>query len=612
MARSLIQILKNNVLITKLIAYFDPRNIKFQPNYQRRAYIMAGVIAACIVFILLRYAWISFFPTDLRDQLVEAGNRQFESSITLVQPRAMITDRNGHPLAISVPSTSIFLLTRKMPKDIETLKAVSQKLSIPLKDLENYSKQKKNFIWLKRQLSFSEMEEIGSLKSWANFIGTTEEPKRVYPEKDLATQLIGFVGSDGNGLEGIEKIYNERIKAQPTRAQISRDARGNSVIITPGVASKPSQIPQDLILSIDLAIQSFTQNALKIGVRNARARGGSAVVVDVESGDVLAIASYPTYDLNSPPKYNPSARRFRPVMDAIELASTVKPLFVAKALDLKLITPKSRIYAEKGRMQIGRRFIHDTHPNEWLTPEEVLKKSSNIGIYKIAQKIGRKEFYKAMMNVGFGRTASTGLPGEWAGRIQSPESWSEIRFANMSFGQGFAISALQLARAYAILGGGGTDKGVHLLKSTNESEQKNIGPKLQFVGEKASKQTIKMLESVTEEVGGTGKKARIPGILVAGKTGTAQIWSNKTKSYSERTPVFSGILPARNPKIAIVVVLDQAQVKRAYGGPLAGPVFADIGEKTLNYLNSRGLFSFDAYKNLYLKKAVHEFSINTQ
>ena len=567
---------------------------------------MGAITAALIVFILLRYAWISFFPTELREQLIHAGTRQFESSLTLTQPRAIITDRNGHPLAISVPGTSIFLLTRKMPKETKVLQEVADKLSMPLSELLRYSKQKKKFIWLKRQLSYSEMEKIGSLKAYANFIGTADEPKRVYPEKNIASQLIGFSGSDGNGLEGIEKIYNDRIKAQPVKAEVSRDARGNYVISTPGRASKPDSVPKNLELSIDLAIQDLTQDALEKGVRDAKARGGSAVVMDVQTGEVLAIASYPTYNLNDPPHNFPSARRFRPVMDAIELASTVKPIFIAKALDLGVVTPRSVVYAENGRMQIGRRFIHDTHQNGWLTPEQILKVSSNIGIYKIAQKIGRKEFYKAMMSVGFGRTPSTGLPGEWAGRIHPPNTWSEIRFANMSFGQGFAISPLQLARAYTILGGGGLDRGIHLLKLDKSSKQDDVGPPLRFVSPKAAQQTIRMLESVTEEPGGTGKKARIPGVLVAGKTGTAQIWSNKTNSYSERTPVFAGILPARNPKIAVVVVLDEAQVKRPYGGLRAGPVFAEIGEKTLNYLNSRGLFSFEAYKNLYLKKAEYE------
>ncbi len=603
--RNAIKLIKNNIYFAKLITYFNPHKLNLHPDYQKRAYVMGAVTAALIVFILLRYAWISFFPTELRDQLISAGTRQFESQITLTQPRAMITDRNGYPLAISVPGTSIFLLTRKMPKDTKELTEVSERLDIPLQTLENYAKQKKNFIWLKRQLSFSEMEKIGNIKKWGQFIGTADEPRRIYPEKNLASQLIGFSGADGNGLEGIEKIYNDRIKAKPTKAEVSRDARGNYVISTPGLASKPDSVPQNLQLSIDIAIQDFTEEALAKGVRKAKALGGSAVVMDVQTGEVLAIASYPTYNLNKPQHSSANSRRFRPVMDAIELASTVKPIFIAKALDLGVITPRSIIYAENGRMQIGRRFIHDTHKNGWLTPEEILKVSSNIGTYKIAQKMGREEFYKALMNVGFGRTPSTGLPGEWAGRIHPPSTWSEIRFANMSFGQGFAISPLQLARSYTILGGGGVDHGIHMLKKTGPNKNE-IGPELEFVNPKAAKQTIRMLEAVTEEPGGTGRQARIPGVLVAGKTGTAQIWSNKTKSYSERTPVFAGILPSRNPKIAVVVVLDQAQVSNPYGGPLAGPVFAEIGEKTLNYLNSRGLFSFDAYKNLYLKKASYE------
>lgn len=607
--RQAIKTLITNALVVKITDYFNPSKIYLRPDYQKRAYIMGGICAALIVFILLRYAWISFFPTHLREQLISAGTRQFESSITLTQPRAIITDRNNHPLALSVPSTSIFLLTRKMPKDIKTLQAVSKKLSVPLDDLVKYSKQKKNFIWLRRQLNHAQMQEIGSLKAWADFIGTADEPNRVYPEKDLASQLIGFVGSEGNGLEGIEKIYNDRLKAIPTKTEVRRDARGDYVIATPSLASKPDQLAKSLALSIDITIQEFTQDALKNGVIRANAVGGSAVVMDIQTGEVLAIASYPTYDLNSPPENSPEARRFRPVMDAIELGSVVKPMFVAKALDLNVITPQTKIFAENGKMEVPGGFIHDTHPHGFLTPEEVLKVSSNIGIFKIVQKMGKEQFYKALIDVGFGRAPGTGLPGEWAGRIQPIDTWKEMRFANMTFGQGFAISPLQLAHALSIIAGGGIDRGVHLFRLDNSDEiEKTKKNAPRYISEKTSKTIVKMMESVLEEPDGTGKLARIPGMLVAGKTGTAQIWSNQTKSYSDRTAVFEGILPANNPKIAIVVVLDKTRVRPALGGPLAGPVFAEIGKKTLNYLNSRGLFSFDSYENSYLKKASNDLA----
>lgn len=333
-----------------------------------------------------------------------------------------------------------------------------------------------------------------------------------------------------------------------------------------------------------------------------KAKGGSAIVMDVKTGEILSIASYPTYDLNNPPENDPEARRFRPIMDAIELGSVVKPMWIAKALDLGVITPQTKVFAENGRMALPGGVIHDTHQHQWLTPEEILKVSSNIGAYKVVQKMGRAEFYKALMQIGFGRQPGTGLPGEWGGRIRKPQRWHEIDFANMAFGQGFAISPLQLLHGLSIIVGGGVDHGVNLLKVDPLQQDNTVGPLLRYVSAQTSKTVAQMMESVVEEEGGTGASARIAGVLVGGKTGTAQTWSKEQHAYSGRTPVFEGIIPADNPKLAIVVVLDRAGVRPAYGGPLAGPVFAEIGRKTVDYLNSRGIYSTQPYQNLYLMK----------
>ena len=593
-------IFKHFILITK--EYFTPSKIKTKPNLKIRAYALAGAFSAFLVFILIRYAWLSFFPTSLRSKLMDTGARQFESVVTLLQPRSTITDRNGTPLAVSVPSTSIFILTKRMPHEKEILAKVSKQLNISLHYLQSLHNEKHNFIWLKRQLSSSEITKIGSLKRWQSFIGTVDEPMRNYPEKDIAAQLIGFVGADGNGLEGLEKIYNSKLNSVPVKAQVMRDARGHFVMVTPNDASKPNQKTENLRLSIDLTIQQISQNALKSGVFKAKAKGGSAIVMDIKTGEILAMASYPTYDLNDPPENKPEARRYHPIMDSIELGSVVKPMWIAKALDLGLITPRTRIFTENGKMNIaGGGVIHDTHNRQWLTPEEILKYSSNIGAYKVVQKMGRNEFYKALNDIGFTKAPGTHLPGEWSGRIRKPQQWKEIDFANMAFGQGFGISPLQLAHGLSIIVGGGKDHGVSLFKVDPSVIEKTEIQTKPYISEKTSTLITKMMESVVEEENGTGVSARIAGILVAGKTGTAQIWSNETHSYSGRTPVFEGVIPADDPKLAIVVVLDRAGVRPAYGGPLAGPVFAEIGRKTADYLNSRGLYNVHPYENEYLK-----------
>lgn len=431
-------------------------------------------------------------------------------------------------------------------------------------------------------MNLNDFYKLGSLKKWQEFIGVIDEPKRIYPEKDIAAQLIGFVGSEGIGLEGIEKIYNSRLNIKPVKTEVMRDARGRLVMVTPNDASKPEPQVPNLKLSLDLSIQEFTQNALRDGVTKAKAKGGSAIVMDVKTGEILSIASYPTYDLNSPPENAPHMRRFRPIMDAIELGSVVKPMWVAKALDIGAINPETKVYAENGKMALPGGVIHDTHAHGWITPEEILKVSSNIGAYKVVQKMGRDTFYDSLMKIGFGRLPGTGLPGEWGGRIRKLSTWREMNFANMAFGQGFAISPLQLAHGLSIIVGGGVDHGVNLLAVDAKKEKEFVGPPLRYINSDTSKLIAQMMESVVEESGGTGAPARIPGVLVAGKTGTAQIWSTKDHSYSGRTAVFEGVLPADDPKLVIVVVIDEAGVRPAYGGPLAGPVFAEIGKKLFN------------------------------
>lgn len=587
--------------LSKFLLGFQKSDNKRIVNYKVRAYVMSLIYCSFLIIILTRYAWITLFPTPLRNKLIITGSKQFETNLMIAPPRASITDRNGRILAVSISRPSIYLLTKKMPNDVKILAKVAEQINIPLQDLLKFSTEKRNFIWLKRQISFNEFHKMGSLKKWQDFIGIIDESKRFYPEKDLAAQLIGFVGSEGNGLEGIEKIYNSRLNLKPLKSEVMKDARGRLVMSVPNDASKPEQIAPNLKLSIDLSIQEFTQNALKEGVVKAKAKGGSAIVMDVKTGELLSIASYPSYDLNNPPENDPSARRFRPVMDAIELGSVVKPMWIAKALDLKVINQETKVYAENGQMSLPGGIIHDTHPHGWITPEEVLKVSSNIGAYKVVQKIGRETFFDSLMKIGFGRAPGTGLPGEWSGRIKNLNSWREMNFANMAFGQGFAISPLQLAHALSIIVGDGTDHGVNLISISQSKNLDFIGPPLKYISNDTSKKIAKMMESVVEEEGGTGSPARIPGLLVAGKTGTAQIWSQKDHSYSGRTAVFEGVIPSDNPKLAIVVVIDEAGVRPAYGGPLAGPVFAEIGKKTVQYLNSKGIFNVIPYENAYLR-----------
>ena len=545
--------------------------------------------------MVARYAQLAVLPTELNEKLRSRASRQFESEVKLLPPRAKIVDRSGRTLAVSVLQPSLFASPKRLPHDRASLEKIARTIRIPIQTLVELRKTKKGFAWLRRHIPPSEFANMGDLQQWREFIGVAEEPKRIYPEKEAAAHLIGFVGLDNSGLEGVESIYNSILNGTPQVAKVTRDARGHITLITPNGAVQPEHQSAPLQLSIDLSIQTTAESALKEGILKAKARAGSAVVMDVQTGELLAIASYPTYDLNSPPSGNPEARRFRPLMDALELGSVVKPLFIARAIDKKKIRDNEKFFCENGTMPVPGGKIRDTHPHGILSPAEIIKVSSNICTYKIAQKLGRNGLYDAMGAFGLIRPPGTGLPGEWAGRVAKPDSWREMRFANMAFGQGIAISTLQMTRAMAILSGNGTDPGIRILALEEERDDlKPELPPLRVISEETSRMVTEMMRGVVEEEGGTGRLASISGLSVAGKTGTAQKYDPKTRSYSERIATFTGVVPADKPRLAITVVIDEPQVRPAYGGVLAGPVFSEIGQKAINYLNSRGLIQLDS------------------
>lgn len=572
-----------------------------------RVRIFAGGLAVAGLFMVGRYAQLSVLPTEINERLRSKAVKQFESEIKLSPPRGKIVDRNGRTLAVSVLYPSLFAIPKRLPKDSKTLKHVAQVLRVPYKTLSDLQKTKKGFSWLRRHVEPSEFEQMGDISRWRDFIGIAQEPKRIYPEKEAAAHLIGFVGIDNLGLEGIESVYNSSLNGSPLIAKVTRDARGDMTLISPNGAAQPENEIAPLALSIDLSIQTMTENALREGVKKAKAKAGSAVVMDVNTGEILSIASYPAYDLNHPPTGQPQVRRFRPLMDALELGSVVKPLFIAKAIDKKRLSAREHLYCENGTMALPGGKIRDTHPHKYLTPAEIIKVSSNICTYKVAQRLGRNSFYDSLSSFGLIRSPGTGLPGEWGGRVSKPDSWSEMRFANMSFGQGIAISPLQLTRAIAILANDGIDPGVRVLTQGDLRSRSELQlPPLKVLSSQTARLVTKMMTTVVEEEDGTGQLAAIPGIQVAGKTGTAQKYDPKTKSYSERIAAFTGIVPANHPKLAITVVIDEPQVRPAYGGLLAGPVFSEIGQKSINYLNSQGLIQLDSGSQNLLKSPMAE------
>ena len=567
-------------------------------NPQKRVKTLAIIALICAVAVIIRYAWLGILPSALHAKLVDLAKHQFYAEITLAPNRANIVDRNGRILAVSVPRMSIFILTKLMPSDDETLEKVAKQLRLPASQLKDLRDSPQSFVWLYRRMSINEFAALGSLKKWQRFIGVEEEPKRVYPENELAAQLIGFVGSDNVGLSGIEKTFNARLSGGVQKVDVMHDAMGRIVTIRPNEDIAQKSNPP-LRLTLDVNVQRFAQEALDDQVKKSKAIFGSVVVMDVTNGELLAIASSPAYDLNKPPLADFNAMRFHPLMDAIEMGSVFKPLLISRAMDLGFAKPEEQIWTNHGVFPIPGGQLHDdTKKFGFLSPSEVITYSSNIGTYLIMRRLGRDLFYHTMVRSGLNRFPGTGLPGEWGGRVLDPEHWAESRFANMAFGQGIATSPLQLAHSLCIVSGGGIDNGIKfLMPPENSKAEEEVGPPIRYLEHRSSsKFVINAMKGVVENA----KLSQIPGVDAAGKTGTAQIYLVERKAYSHKDLIasFEGVFPADNPRFAIVVSVYNPHVGVVWGATIATPVFSSIGQKMAAYYNSKGgFFSYSTAAN---------------
>jgi len=380
---------------------------------------------------------------------------------------------------------------------------------------------------------------------------------------------------------------------------VTKDARGRTTLVDSNEAVKPEPLPQPVELSLDIQIQRIVERTLATAVQKSKAVSGSAVVMDAKTREILAIASVPTFDPNAPGQAHPMDRKFRAVMDALELGSVLKPFVMACALDRGVVKKDEKLFCEQGHLSVLGQNINDTHAHGWLNLGEILKFSSNICLYKLAQRLGRQGLYDCYQKAGLTRSPGTGFSGEWQGQLNSVDRWHEMRFANLAFGQGVAISPLHMAKAMAILADHGVDKGLYLEKIPNKNKNKKkndpitswpietFGPHLQFVKPWVADHMAELMAGVVEP-GGTGRLAAVENIDVAGKTGTAQKFSPITRTYSQRVASFAGFAPAHDPRLVVVVVLDEPAVRPAYGGVLAGPVFSEIVDQCLHYLNASG------------------------
>jgi len=536
---------------------------------RRRIEAIAGLLALGILMLALRAVDLQWLQADHLSNLAEKQRyRQF----TAVAPRGPILDQKGRMLAESVQVPSLAAMADEIPSD--RINALARALGMPHKKLQRKLAKRKGFVWLARQVPPTVAAKVMAL----GIPGVRQESEwqRYHPLGPETGHLLGFVGIDGRGLEGIERTWNAQLSGEAGLRQVRRDARGHS--LPGGRWLRAPQAGQPITLTLDASIQSIAYAALAEGVRSQNAKGGSVVVMRPKDGAILAMASWPGYNPNNFRHYHPSEWRNRAITDVFEPGSTLKPFTIAAALETGRWQPDTQIYCEKGSMQIADYTIHDDHPEEWLDVTGVLVHSSNIGSAKMALDIGADSLHEMMTKAGFGSRSGTGLSGESPGIVLPPERWGSVETANIAFGQGIAVTPLQLATAFSVLANDGL-----FMPPTLFANRLGQQAPTRAMSTSIAHQVTQMLEYATSE-DGTGSKAVPAGYRVAGKTGTAQK-PNPRGGYSKGkyNAVFAGFAPVNDPQLVIVVLVDEPK-KSIYGGQVAAPIFRNIAESALPYL----------------------------
>ncbi len=520
-----------------------------------------------------------------RSWLSQKAANQYETSFQLFGKRGTIYDRNHKEMAVSIEATSI----AAHPRLIENHKAAAQALAAKLKlneyTLHRQLASQKTFVWVKRQASPKETEAVRGLN--LNGIVFKSEQRRFYPNRSLAAQALGFSGVDGNGLEGVEYYYDDYLKPSSEKLTVLRDALGREILAEKDIS--PDQSGKNLILTIDRTIQYIAESTLTETIKEFEAASGVVIVSAPKTGAILALAQVPLFNANAFEDYHQQQWRNRAITDPFEPGSTMKIFSAAAALEKGNSTPNSIYYCENGQYRIGNNIIHDTTPHGWLSLQQIIKYSSNIGIAKVGEMTGAEALFNTLRNFGFGQKTGIDCPGETAGSLTPHSYWSKIDAGAIAFGQGVSVSAIQLVAAVGAIANDGVLMRPYIVQAITDSNGRllrNTQP--QTIRRAISLQTAhaltQIMQSVTQE-GGTGVNAALEGFTICGKTGTAQkVDESGTYAKGKYIASFVGFTPVENPEIVILVVVNEPR-KNHYGGVVAAPAFKKIALETLSYLD---------------------------
>lgn len=547
-----------------------------------RVFLVGSFLGVCLVVVVGRAFQLQVLESDWLQSKAEG---QYQKAFEDIPNRGNIYDRNNARLATSLDVSSVCAYPREIGSPAETAAVLGKALQLDRTHLLDKLSSRAHFVWVKRH---ADPEEVSALKALGlEGIGFRTESRRFYPTKTVAAQVIGFCGTDGTGLSGLEFYYDDVLKGQQGRGTTLRDALGRS-FAKPACASE-GKTGLNLVLTIDGNIQCIAEEALSEGVRAYSAKSGLALVMAPKTGEILAMAHYPRFNPNAYNDYPGWSWRNRVVTDFFEPGSTFKIFLMAAALESGLCTPRSEFYCENGAYRVGRNVVHDVHPHDTLSLRDILKYSSNIGAAKVGETIGSHYLYDTLRAFGFGNRFSIGAPGETPGRLLPVGQWTSIDARAICFGQGVAVSALQLGSAVSAIANDGLlmqPYVVHEITNSQGRVVKAFEPELvRQVISTESARLLKHMMQRTVEKGGTGVRAALRGHTVAGKTGTAQKVDSGGCGYAEDKFMasFVGFAPVEQPEIVTLVVIDEPK-KIHYGGVVAAPVFKEIVEKTLRYL----------------------------
>ncbi|UZD55621.1 peptidoglycan D,D-transpeptidase FtsI family protein [Caldimonas aquatica] len=538
------------------------------PPWRSKFLVACLGLGFCV--LLARAVYIQVIGTDFYQR---QGEIRYARTLTLPANRGRIIDRNGLILATSVPAPSIWVI----PKDLEAGRAEKRELArllgMTVAELERRLSDNPNFVWLKRQVDESVAEQVKKLG--VKGVHQVREYKRKYPEGEAAAHVVGFTNVEDRGQEGIELAFQNELAGRDGTRRVIKDRLGR-VVEDLGESVNPVD-GRDIELSIDSKVQFFAYQRLRDAVAQHKAKAGSVVVLDAQTGEVLALANYPSYSPDNRQNLTGAQLRNRALTDTFEPGSTMKPFIAALALESGRVRPDTVIHTAPGYLQITGSTIRDAHPHNALTVAEVIQKSSNVGTVKMAMQMQPREMWELFTEIGLGQRPQLRFPGVVSGRLRPYKSWRPIEQATMSYGYGLSVSLFQLARAYTVFARDGELIPVSITKNPEPTGGIRV-----FSPETA--QAVRRMLQMAAGPGGTAPKAQTVGYSVGGKTGTAHKQEGRGYAGNKYRSWFVGLAPVEKPRIVVAVMIDEPSNGKYYGGDVAAPVFSEVVQQTLRMM----------------------------